>query len=79
MKQRFGTIYTTDEYVEIEVLDNKGLATYVVIDDSNISHLNFDIEKANTEPNYTSDWLDNNEEDFFEEWKLQQKDGRYAW
>lgn len=79
MEQRFGVIYTTDEYVEVEVLDNKGLATYVIIDSDNGLKLGFDIEKANNYPNYTSDWLDNNEDTFFAEWKFQQRDGKYAW
>lgn len=79
MKQRLGTIYTTDKYVEIEVLDdNRSLATYVVINSNNSSQLNFDIEKANNESNYTSNWLDNNEDIFFTEWE-RQRDGRYVW
>ena len=73
MKQRLGTIYTTDKYVEIEVLDdNRSLATYVVINSNNSSQLNFDIEKANDESSYTSNWLDNNEDIFFAEWERQQ-------
>lgn len=80
MKQRYGTIYTTDKYVEIEVLDdNRSLATYVVINSNNSSQLNFDIEKANDESSYTSNWLDNNEDIFFTEWERQQSDGMYAW
>jgi hypothetical protein len=80
MKQRLGTIYITDKYVEIEVLDdNRSLATYVVINSNNSSQLNFDIEKANDESSYTSNWLDNNEDIFLTEWERQQSDGRYAW
>lgn len=79
MKQRIGTIYTTDKYVEIEVLDdNRSLATYVVINSNNSSQLNFDIEKANDESSYTSNWLDNNEDIFFAEWE-RQRDGKYVW
>lgn len=79
MTTRLGTIYTTDTYVEIEVLDEKGLATYFLIDENNSSHLNFDIDKANTDRSYTSNWVENNEEVFIEEWKIQQADGRYTW
>lgn len=79
MKQRLGTIYTADKYVEIEVLDdNRSLATYVVINSNNSSQLNFDIEKANDESSYTSNWLDNNEDIFFAEWE-RQRDGKYVW
>lgn len=79
MEQRLGTIYTTDKYVEIEVLDdNRSLATYVVINSNNSLQLNFDIEKANDESSYTSNWLDNNEDIFFAEWE-RQRDGKYVW
>lgn len=80
MKQRLGTIYITDKYVEIEVLDNnRSLATYVVINSNNSSQLNFDIEKANDESSYTSNWLDNNEDIFFTEWERQQSYNRLDW
>lgn len=79
MKQRFGTIYVTDDYVEVEVLDSKGLATYAIIDENNGLKLGFDINKALNEPYYISDWLDNNEEVFREEWDFQQHDGMYVW
>lgn len=79
MEQRFGTIYKTDEYVEIEVLDDKGLATYAVIDSKNSDELNFNIDKAYNEPSYVSDWLDNNEKTFFSEWREQQCNNSVDW
>lgn len=79
MTTRLGTIYTTDSYTEIEVLDSRGLATYVVIDERNDTPLHFDIEKANTIKSYTREWVENNEQLFHDTWKFQQTDGEYTW